>query len=96
MFAGVVDRSDEIEGVERVCLRYEGEIGDPERVEALSTDVVDVAADFVPEVGIVGDRGKGLSFNENMERSSPFQRSPHWWLFCFQVNGLPKVLEYRD
>ena len=63
--------------MERVCLRNEGERGESERAEALSTDMVEVVADFMLEVGIVGERGRGLSSKEKMERSSPFQRSPH-------------------
>ena len=29
-----------------------------------------------------GCRGRGLSSRENIDRSSPFHRSPHSWLFC--------------
>ena len=46
-----------------------------ERVEALVERVGSSG-------GACGERGSGLSSREKMERSSPFQLSPHSWLFC--------------
>ncbi len=43
----------------------------------LFNDWVDVLFDGVGEA-----TGNDVSFNENIERSSPFHWSPHSWSFC--------------
>ena len=50
--------------------------------ESLSTETVE-ALGVGPGTSELGSgwRGRGLSSREKIERSSPFQRSPHSWLF---------------
>lgn len=50
--------------------------------ESLSTETVE-ALGVGPGTSELGSgwRGRGLSSSEKIERSSPFQRSPHSWLF---------------
>ncbi len=85
--AGVSDlRSEDIEGVLRVAFRDEGEIEGECSWEREWENEGEVESTFFilgageEELGW-GCRGRGLSSREKMERSSPFQRSPHWWLF---------------
>lgn len=61
-----------------------------ERSGEWERDVVEAVGDLEisPGVGLLsdvdgcdwllGERGRGVSSREKMERSSPFQRSPHW------------------
>lgn len=85
--AGVFEVCEEIEGVERVFLRLVGETGDcvEERLcekagEALSTEIVEALVEFgIPWLEAeLGERGRSSSSRETIDRSSPFQRSPHW------------------
>lgn len=85
--AGVLESCDEIDGVDRIFFRLLGATGDVfvERLceklgELLSTEMVEVFVDFgLPCVEIeVGESGRTVSSREKTERSSPFQRSPHW------------------
>ena len=78
-----------IEGVESLFFRVSGVTGavSVERLsenagECLSTDTVE-ALGVGPGTSELGSgwRGRGLSSSEKIERSSPFQRSPHAWLF---------------
>lgn len=86
---GVFDFCDEMEGVESLFLKVSGITGDVsvERLseyagEFLSTETVE-ALGVGPGTSELGSgwRGRGLSSSEKMERSSPFHRSPHSWLF---------------
>ena len=67
-----------MEGVERVFLRFLGEIGvwSLDRLweydgEFSSTDTVDALAEPLSRAA-VGESGRGLSSREKMDRSSPF------------------------
>ena len=82
---GVFDLRDEIEGVKSLFFRVSGMTGDVsvERLsenagELLSTETVE-ALGVGPGTSEFGSgwRGRGLSSSEKIERSSPFQRSPH-------------------
>lgn len=81
--AGVSEGVEEIGEVDRARLMFDGEIefGSVAWLwekfgEALSTENVDVFADFRP-FGRDTERGRGASSREKIERSSPFHRSPH-------------------
>ena len=87
---GVFDLCDEMEGVESLVFRVSGMTGDVS-VERLSENAGEFrSTETVEPLGVgpgtselgSGWRGRGLSSSEKMERSSPFQRSPHSWLFC--------------
>lgn len=104
---GVFDFCDEMEGVESLFFRVSGMTGDAsvERLsekagEFLSTETVE-ALGVGPGTSELGSgwRGRGLSSSEKMERSSPFQRSPHSWLFwCRQplCEAYYKISAYRS
>ena len=86
---GVFDFCDVMEGVESLFFKVSGMTGpvSVERLsenagEFLSKDTVDAwgSGPGTSELGS-GWRGRGLSSSEKIERSSPFQRSPHSWLF---------------
>lgn len=90
--AGVFDFCDEMEGVESLFFKVSGMTGDVsvERLcekagELLFTETVE-ALEVGPGTSELGSgwRGRGLSSSEKIERSSPFQRSPHSWLFCYR------------
>ena len=49
--------------------------------ELRSREIVDAVADL--EDGFdSAEAGRGLSSTENIDKSSPFHKSPHSWLFC--------------
>lgn len=80
---------DEMEGVRKDLLMFEGETRDcsvewlcEKLGEVRSTENVDEFIDFCPLVIVVAEGGSSASSREKIERSSPFQRSPHLWLFC--------------
>ena len=82
---GVYDLCDDMEGVESLFFKVSGITGDAS-VERLSENAGEFrSTETVEPLGVgpgtselgSGWRGKGLSSSEKMERSSPFQRSPH-------------------
>ena len=79
---GVFDTCDEMEGVVSVFFKFSGLTGDAS-VEWLSENAGEFLSTetlgFGPGTSELGSgwRGRGLSSSEKMERSSPFQRSPH-------------------
>lgn len=86
---GVFDLCDVMEGVESLSFKVSGMTGavSVERLsenagEFLSTETVE-AVGVGPGTSELGSgwRGRGLSSSEKIDRSSPFQRSPHAWLF---------------
>lgn len=82
---GVFDFCSEMEGVESLVFKVSGMTGDVS-VERLSENAGEfLSKETVEALGVglgtselgSGWRGRGLSSSEKMERSSPFQRSPH-------------------
>jgi hypothetical protein len=75
---------DDIEGVERLFFRFVGDtrVWADERLwenegEDLSIDAVEILAEVEHGSLVLEEEGSGKSSTEKIERSSPFQKSPH-------------------
>jgi hypothetical protein len=79
---------ESIDGVLRVVLRFAGCIGEEvaDRLwekdgELWSSDIAETFLELGFRPSWSDDVGRRRSSTENIDRSSPFQRSPHSWLF---------------